>query len=282
MTRTLTLLMAALVATTCTCQEQAPEALFQSATASFVAGDYQAAEWQFRACLDALGDDPTVDYNLAMTFLRLEQPGRARAFLERAAQLAPGDREIARRLQLVLTQLDQTPPPPASWLHALWARAKGRLTAPQAVGLTATLNLLAALFLGLWLLTKRRRFGLAGLVAAGLALGSWPLAWAKVTERTGPPRAIVVETSVALRGGPGESFGELQRLAEGAVVTLRERPGLRFGPGLSVRTDPVEKGLWCEVRTASGARGYVRGALIESARPSERAAPAASPQPPSS
>ena len=244
-------------------QEADPKSLFLAATASFNAGDHAAAERQFQTCLSALGDNPVVDYNLALTYMRLESPGRARVYLERCLALAPRDRAAREQLRLLLAKLNETAPPPPSWLHALWEALRGSLTVRDAVVFVAGANLLAALAVGLWLLSGKRWLGRLGLGLAVLAVLTWPLAGSRLAGELGGRRAVVVTESTAIRGGPGSEFGEIAPLTEGQVVTMLERPHLRFGPDLSLSIVRDERGLWCEVRAPSGARGYVRRGLIE-------------------
>jgi hypothetical protein len=124
--------------------DQTPEQAFLAATASFGKGDYAAAERQFAACRRAVGDHPTVDFNLAMTYLRLEQPGRARVYLERVLKQSPRDREARDELRHVLAGLDQPPPPSPSGLHAMWHGLKANVTRRGAVNVAAILFTLAA------------------------------------------------------------------------------------------------------------------------------------------
>jgi hypothetical protein len=244
-------------------QDVDPKALFLAGTASFNSGDYASAERQFQACLSGLGDNPVVDYNLALTYVRLESPGRARVYVERCLALTPRDRAAREQLRLLLTKLNETTPPPPSWVHALWAAVCGSLTVGDAVALTAVANLLAALVVGLWLLAGRRWMGRVGIALGLLAVLTWPVAGSRLAGALDGRRAVVVTQSMALRGGPGNEFGEIARLTEGQVVIMLERPRLRLGPDLSLSVVRNERGLWCEVRAPSGARGYVRRGLIE-------------------
>ena len=243
--------------------DQTPEQAFVAGIAGFREGDYAAAERHFAACRRAVGGHPAIDFNLALTHLRLEQPGQARVYAERVLKQAPRDRAARELLRRVLARLDQPPPPSPSGLHALWDGLKASLTCREAVNIAALLFCLAALTLGGWLLTEKRALGWAGLVACMLAASMWSLAGAKMTEELAGERAIVVADSAALRGGPGEQFAEIARLSEGSTVTLLARPHLRLGPGLALRLTYDSQGLWCEVKAPSGARGYIRKSLIE-------------------
>ena len=243
--------------------DQTPEQAFVAGIAGFREGDYAAAERHFAACRRAVGGHPAIDFNLALTHLRLEQPGQARVYAERVLKQAPRDRAARELLRRVLARLDQPPPPSPSGLHALWDGLKASLTCREAVNIAALLFCLAALTLGGWLLTEKRALGWAGLVACMLAASMWSLAGAKMTEDLAGERAIVVADSAALRGGPGEQFAEIARLSEGSTVTLLARPHLRLGPGLALRLTYDSQGLWCEVKAPSGARGYIRKSLIE-------------------
>lgn len=243
--------------------QQSPKELFLAATAAFAAGNYSAAERQFAACRRALGDNATVDFNLGMTYLRLEELGRARVCLERAQRLAPRDRQTSDQLRGLYARLEQPLPPPPSWLHALWEGLRGALTYSETIALASLSALAAALLVGLWLLTSRRRWGLAAALACVIALPLWSLAIAAIAERAGPELAIVVADAASVRGGPGGDFGEIARVPEGAGVRVLERPCMRFGADLALHVAHPEGRLWCEVRTSSGVRGYVRRSLIE-------------------
>ncbi len=243
--------------------QQSPKELFLAATAAFAAGNYPAAERQFLTCRRTLGDNATVDFNLGVTYLRLEELGRARVYLERAQRLAPRDRQTRNQLRGLYARLEQPVPPPPSWLHALWAGARGRLTYSEAIALAALSALLVALLIGLRLLTDRRRWGWAAGVACLVAAPLGALAIAAIAGKIGLQPAVVVAPSASLRGGPGEEFGEIARLPEGAEVQVLERPRVWLGSGLALRVAHPEGGLWCEVRAPSGARGYMRRSLIE-------------------
>jgi hypothetical protein len=243
--------------------DQTPEQAFLAAAASFGKGDYAAAERQFAACRRAVGDHPTVDFNLAMTYLRLEQPGRARVYLERVLKQSPRDREARDELRHVLAGLDQPPPPSPSGLHAMWHGLKANVTRRGAVNVAAILFTLAAFLVGGWLLNSKRLLGWIGLAACAGAVAAWCLAGAKLAEESGGQRAIVVSDSATLRAGPGEQFAETGRLSEGTAVSLLAPPRLRFGPGLAIRLTRDSQGLWREVRAPSGARGYVRRSLVD-------------------
>jgi tetratricopeptide (TPR) repeat protein len=244
-------------------EEPAPKTLFLAATASFAAGNYTAAERQFLACRRAVGDNTAIDHNLGVTYLRLEELGRARAWLERARKLAPRDRETRDQLRALYSRLDQPVPPPPSWLHALWQGARDGLTYGEALALATLAGLAAALLVGLWLLGERRAVGWLAAVAVAAAAFTWSIALAKAAEQLGPQRAIVVGEGASLRGGPGEEFGEIARLSEGAEVWALAGPRLRLGAGAALRVVREEGGVWCEVRAAAGARGYIRRSLIE-------------------
>jgi len=243
--------------------EQSPKELFLAATAAFAAGNYSATERQFIACRRALGDNATVDFNLGMTHLRLEELGRARVCLERAQRLAPRDRQTRDQLQGLYARLEQPVPPPPSWLHALWEGMRGGLTYAETIALASLSTLAAALLVGLWLLTDRRRWGWAAVLACVIAVPLGSLAIAAIAERVGPQPAIVVADAAFIRGGPGEEFGEIMRVPEGTDVCVLERPHVQLGADLALRVARSEGGLWCEVRTSSGVRGYVRRSLIE-------------------
>ena len=243
--------------------QQSPKELFLAGTASYTQGDYAGAERQFLACRQALGDNAAVDFNLAVTYLRLEELGRARVYLERATRLAPRDRETRDQLRGLYSRLDQAMPPSPSWLHGLWDAARSNLTCSEALTLATVVELLAALLLGLWVLTRRRTWGWSGLAVGLVAVFLWSVALAALGQEVGPRRAVVVAESASLRGGPGEEFGEIARLTEGEDVRLLEHARLRFGSGLALRAVRGDQGLWREVRTPSGVRGYIRRSLIE-------------------
>ncbi len=246
----------------CTADETPKEA-FLAGMASFSQGDYATAERHFSACRRLVGPHPAIDYNLALTCLHLEQPGRARVYLERVLKVSPRDRAARRQLHQVLARLDQPTPPAPSGLHALWDGLKSRVTCREAISAAALLFVLAAAIAGTWLVNGRRRLTWLGVAALAVAISAWSLAGAKLAEELGGQRAIVVSDTASLRGGPGEQFAEVGRLSEGTAVVLLVRPRLHLGPGPAIGVARGTKGLWCEVTVPSGARGYIRRSSIE-------------------
>lgn len=240
-----------------------PKALFLSATASFHAGDYTVAERQFQACRAAIGDNLAVDYNLAMTYLRLGSLGRARVYLERCLALSPGDRATREQLRLLLVRLNEVETPPPSWVHAAWHGIRRSVTLQTAVTLAAAMNAVITAVLGVWLLTGRRWLGRASVAGLFVLPIVWAVAGSHLADTLRGTRAIVIAESAVVRGGPSDRFGEIERLREGQAVTMVARACLRIGPGLSLVVVSGEDSLWCEVRTPSGARGYLRRGLIE-------------------
>ncbi len=237
---------------------------FPAALDAQTKGDFETAESTYVGLIEQFGPDPTVYFNLALLCEAQERFGVARAYLERALQLAPRDRAIREELSRVIARCEQPEAPPRSWLHALGRWAVCRVTVKEALAGESLLFALGVGGLGLLLVRPAPlRWLKIALVAAGVVwLLLCALAASKLWGQLGPQSAIVAAHGAALRTGPGEEFGEVAHLPEGckARVLGRSRCQLAWPAGL--RPTPDDGALWLELQLDSGAGGFVSRAAL--------------------
>lgn len=187
-------------------------------------------------------------YNVGLLALHNKQWGLARAALERAALLAPGDSATtellrAARGELALA-LGALPMDPA---ETVWSWLAEGFNHPLSQILVAALILSAAIsaWRGLRRLPLRRwpaRPAAWGLIGAWLLVGICGGAlWFQKTTWVGFSREHVV-----LRSGPGETFREL-----GAIEA-----------GIKIRVLDTSRGDWVQTRFGTDAVGWAPRASI--------------------
>ncbi len=224
----------------------------EAGDSAYQRGEFAAARDEYREALNSGLDGARVLYNLGNAYYRTRELGRALACYERAARLAPRDRDLRANLTRALAERKMgAPAPPASWLHMIGRRLVGSFTLTEFALAAAVLYWSAAALVAVMLLKSNRRRWLgrslgvlvALLMVAGVAGGArW---WAYHRVRTG----VIAEETAEIRSGPGESFEAAQRLHEGSFVRV-------------IRSD----GGWLQVVAEGGARGWVSEGAVANLR----------------
>jgi tetratricopeptide (TPR) repeat protein len=193
---------------------------WQEAKTFYDAGKYEDA---FRSLRSNPTENAAYYYNLGTIAYKLGRPGTAVAFLEKAAELQPGDSATSHNLQLsraALTHLigQDRLDPATTWYESLADRA----ATPEAKGAIGLVGLIVALgwfrafrrvrSLGPTLLEPAGMLGALGLAATVGVFGAGRLA------ELHPP-AICVERQV-VRSGPGEHFLEIGSVEAGSRIRL--------------------------------------------------------------
>ncbi len=224
---------------------------FSQGNAAYERGDFAAARAQYEAALTESGSRPAVWFNLGNACFRQGELGRAILYWQRAARLAPRDREVRANLEYageLCADRIEAPPKP------FWARIIGSLQGLLTVGETWVLCLVAywlaggALVVGVKTGSERWRGALiraATALAVVSLIASLSLA-AKVYDETQRPAAVIVAREADVRSAPGSSFPITFTLHEGTVVRLGRR-----------------RGLWRHVAVANGLEGWVRSDTVE-------------------
>jgi len=204
------------------------------ANTRYQSGDFEGAREAYARELESGFDGSRVLYNLANSCFRCGRIGEAIAYYQRAARIAPRDRDIRDNLRRAYHERSiGEPAPPAMWLHAIGRKLIGSFTLSELAVTAAALYWIA---IGLTVM----RVVVCAVVVSGLATARW---W--TYHHTGA--AVVTSDKTEIRSGPGESFEIVQRVGEGLVVRI-------------ARPD----GEWQQVVAESGARGWLPTAAVAS------------------
>ncbi len=196
---------------------------FQAGNEAYEVGDFAGAVAHYDSA-ELYMRSANLYYNRGNAYFKLGALGRAVADYNRAYVLAPQDVDIRQNLQFVRAyRPDKTLvlPNPLVQLFTTFLRLVDLHTAKLTNGVLFFLALLAvAVGLG-W--RTRIAYG----VGAGLGVlwlytdASW-LSWA---AEVSPARAVVVESELTLRSGPGEEYKDLLVVHDGLEVLIRSRRG---------------------------------------------------------
>jgi len=221
---------------------------FAEGHAYYQRGDYEAARERYLAQAQQGPVTPAVWYDLGNASLKLQQPGWAILYYERAALAMPRDRDLQANLSVALASRRVPPSAEApGWLQFVWQRLLGFFTLNELTGAAVALYLLSCVLLT-WRLRGRhfRRRYLWLLVTAlvlmvfvaGLTLGKWRGDW-------NPARAVVV-TDSALYAGPADTFPAVRSAYQGEMAQTLRR-----------------EGFWCEVALENGSQGWILQSAVE-------------------
>lgn len=215
------------------------------ANQAYKEGRYQAAHDGYQKALRALGANGHLLYNLGNVSFRLNQPGRAILYYERARLLLPRDPDLKYNLGFAREQLRDAIPETESFVSAafFWL---GSQTLAELFWCFAAAN---ALFWGLMAIRIFSRaewtyYLLLLLLASWLLTGvSFGLKW---HQAGADDRAVILPTEVSVLAGPDIRDTVLFKLHEGAIVHLER----------------AEDG-WALIRLQDGKRGWLRSEGVE-------------------
>ncbi|MFW6438034.1 MAG: tetratricopeptide repeat protein [Armatimonadota bacterium] len=213
------------------------------ANALYRDGQFEEAAAIYLEALHSGLDGPRVHYNLANALYRNDEIGPAIAHYQAALTMAPRDEDVRANMNRALAERPAgRSAPPASWLHAVASRIVATFTLSEFAAAAAV-----CWWVGLIAFVARltgagpRRtvtrvsivFGLLTIALASFGLARW-WAWHHVE------RAVVVDESVQVRTGPGDSFDAALSMQEGWMLrVLRQEAG------------------WAEVTGEGGATGWL-------------------------
>lgn len=227
------------------------EALWSRANDSYAAGEYAAALADYEAILNDGKHSAALYYNLANTYFKLEQLGRAILYYNRALRLSPADEDIRHNLeyaeQMTKDSIEKIP----EFVLTTWVRAiRGALssTAWTVVSLVMlTLSLAMAL---VFLLSQRMSWRKTGfyvmVLAAVLFVVTTLFAISERREIVNSREAIIMNSAVSIKSSPDRAATELFVLHEGTKVFVGEALG-----------------GWAEVRISDGRKGWIEESRIE-------------------
>ena len=230
---------------------QEPAALFNEANKYAENEEFSKAAETYQQLLKTGVQSAEIEYNLANTYLRMNELGEAILHYERAALLAPGDADIAQNLRLARERIESDiAPTPTFFLADTWNGLQDSLSS----GLWSVLFLLvlAAAVGGfiLWQLgterTRRKQGFFAGVGLLPVALILFLLASGKARKEYNSGLGIVMTNKVALHAGAEENSPVIRELREGMKVKV---------------SDNINN--WYKVKLVNGEEGWLAKDVFE-------------------
>lgn len=227
-------------------------ASFAAGNAAYQRGDYETARQQYLAQWQRGTITPALLYNLGNTALKLEQPGWAVLYYERAALQAPRDRDLRANLAVALAsrRVPAASEPPGT-LQVVWQAMRGFFSLNELAAVALLLYLACSALLiaqlreghfrrrHVWVLTA----GLTVMVLfAALAFSAWQTDYH-------PSRAVVV-ADATLYSGPADTFPSVRAVYPGEQTRI-------------LRTE----GFWREIELENRTRGWTLQSAVEPVRP---------------
>lgn len=218
---------------------------FRLGNAAYEKTDFAGAADLYRRAIDEGVADSRLYFNYANCLFRLNQPGMAILYYEKAHKLDPNDEDVAYNLRFVNAQIiDKNPAPETNALTRAIALAHSAFTINEglwiALGLTALIFLAA--ILALYAGAAFRGALIAVMVLGALALlALTPSLVIKIKEQESVQYGIVLKPAVEMFSGPAETFQVLTQVHEGTKFEIVET-----------------RGDWVSVKLANGKGGFVR------------------------
>jgi len=215
---------------------------FERGTTAYRQGQYDRAVQHYRAVLDSGYASAALYHNLGNAYARLERPGPAIRYYEKARRLRPNDPRLRHNLEQVRRRAGVYPDPlgqrPSRLVGALvqgWSPLVlfGAGLLLLGGGLVAAVRWTRPDRPGPW--TRPGVWGpvVGGLLVAGVGLGT---SYVQSIDR----RAVVVVTEAPVRATPDPEAASDTTLSEGRMVEVGDR-----------------RAPWQEVHLADGTTGWV-------------------------
>jgi tetratricopeptide (TPR) repeat protein len=228
-----------------------PEALaratkaFQQANGAYEKNDYDKAAGLYRRAIDEGVADSKLYFNYANCMFRLNQPGMAILYYEKARKLDPNDQDVAYNLRFVNANIiDKNPAPEINALTKAIHFAHSAFSINE--GLWIALGLFSLVFVAgmaaLYAGAAMRGALITAIALSALALLLLsPSLILKIKEQETLQYGIVLKPAVEMFSGPGETFQVLTQVHEGTKFEIVET-----------------RGEWVSVKLANGKGGFVR------------------------
>lgn len=227
------------------------EELWSSANEAYNKAEYTTALERYNAILDRGLHSAALYYNLANTYFKTEQLGKAILYYNRALRLSPADEDIRHNLeyaeQMTKDSIEEIP----EFILTTWVRAVRGALSSTAWSVISLILLAAALAMALfYLLAQRlalRKMGFYTMVIAAILFILTSLfAWSEREMIVNSKEAIIMSSAVSIKSSPDRAATELFVLHEGTKVSIGH-----------------EMAGWAEVRISDGRKGWVEQSRIE-------------------
>lgn len=240
---------------------QAQSTLIQQADQAYLNNNFEEALSLYEQARDSLGTSSQLDYNIANTYYRLNQPGKAVLYYKKALKLDPSNADARTNLEFVQTKLIDQQDHSRSWGERVKENVIFLMT-PNAwavVGIIffiVFLVALAAYIHGDSVKTKKLSF-FGGLFMIALAVLCTIVAFHTSALARDDKEAVVIDPVVQLSTVPRMPQDKAEHafsLHEGALVEVID--------SLFVPTDSVNP-HWLEVKVNDEHRAWLPASTVQ-------------------
>lgn len=221
------------------------EQQFQAANEAYRAGNFEEAATQYEAILKDGYRSEALYYNLANSYFRQGQQGRAVLNYERALMLDPTDVDTQHNLRVVRSRLpDDIEVLPEFFLEKWWRNISLSLSTQRWGALVLVFLWLGMAGVIMWLLDKRRQIKKIGFTLGVIFLIFSGLSFLftshnhQLDQDSG--RAVIMQPQVAMRSAPDIESQVIRDLHEGATIRIVDKIG-----------------DWCKVTLLNGEEGWL-------------------------
>ena len=227
------------------------DALWGRANDYYAAGEYDVALADYEAILNQGKYSAVLYYNLANTYFKLDQLGKAILYYNRALRLSPTDEDIRHNLEYAEQSTKDSIEEIPEFVLTTWMKAIRGVCSATAWTIISLIMLVLSLSMALvYLLANRlslRKTGFYVMAVAGLLFIVTTLFALSEREQVVDSReAIVMNSAVSIKSSPDRAAVELFVLHEGTKVYIGS-----------------EMAGWAEVRIADGRKGWIETNRIE-------------------
>jgi len=232
---------------------QSSEHFFNEGITFYQNGQYEQALHSFQKILDSGYENGSVYFNMGNCYYKLNNLGKAILFYERAVKLMPNDEDIQANLDLAnKLVVDEIEPMEQFFIIQILNAYYYFLPLNLQLWLTAGAYIICGIFIGLWILTRKRRARIATFrlaVVFGIVCFVFGLSLlGRYSDQKNRVEAIILKEEVTVQSAPGIQEGSVE------AFVIHE--------GTKVRIDR-EEGDWLEIVLLDGKVGWVEQSVLE-------------------
>ena len=225
--------------------------LIDQANEAYQTGDYNSALQKYEQLLNEGYNSADLYYNLGNTYFRLNQPGSAILYFEKAALLEPGDKDIIHNLEVVKKTLPDQLDVISDFFVLEWWDETRNICSPTQWAVIGLLLLWAGIGgLVLWFRGKNRQARkqgfVAGIVLLLLSILPFALGFSAAQYQKDSQKAVIMVEQVNLKSAPDEVSEDLMELHEGTCLQILD-----------------EIGEWKKIRLSNGEEGWLETKVLE-------------------
>lgn len=216
-----------------------------SGNAEYNKANYQKAISFYQKFISGGVESSQAYYNLGNCYYRTNDIGKAILYYEKAEKLSPGDLDVQFNLQLANQKItDKVPAEAPAFLLSGWKKFVNRFTEKQwaliCIAILCFSLLLFALYLVFSGILLKQVFFWSGLGVFFLSLFVLFLAHQQYDTVTSHDTAIVLSSSVTVKGAPEDKSTQLFVIHEGTKVWILKT-----------------QGEWTEIKLSNGNQGWL-------------------------